>query len=317
MHPGVDFFPLLVVTVLAVAVPVLLHRIPRLSIPIVVGEIVAGIVVGPTGLDLITGANPYLDFLKLFGFAYLMFMCGLEIDFRLLHTAERDESAASRWPPGPLAMALVSFVAALAAAAACALLLRRWGVVDNVLLMALVLSTTSLGVVAPVLKEHGMSRSRLGQYILVASVVADLATVTLVSVYVIFHTRGLTLDLFLVVGLLATAFLVYGLVKLAGRYVDLEELVDDLSHATAQLDTRGALALSVIFIALAQVLGQEVILGAFLAGAIVSLLSADEGSLLRPKLHALGYGFFIPIFFIMVGVDFDLRALLIAPHHGA
>jgi Trk K+ transport system NAD-binding subunit len=70
----------------------------------------------------------------------------------------------------------------------------------------------------------------------------------------------------------------------------------------------------VIFIALAQSLGVEVILGAFMAGVIVSLVSADEGSVLRPKLNALGYGFFIPIFFVMVGVQLDLAALAESPH---
>jgi Kef-type K+ transport system membrane component KefB/Trk K+ transport system NAD-binding subunit len=315
MEPNVDFYPLLVVSVLAVAVPVLLHRMPRVSVPIIVGEIIAGMVVGPNGLGLITGATPHLDFLMLFGFAYLMFLAGLEIDFGLLLEGPRMENgrAVYRMLSSPLGAGLMSFAVTLGVALAFSFLLFRWGLVANVFIMALVLSTTSLGVVAPVLRQHRLVRSELGQYILVAAVVGDLATVTLVSGYVILHTQGLTFEILLILGLLAATVLVYRVAKVSQRHLPLEELVDELSHATAQIDTRGALALAVVFIALAQGLGIEVILGAFLAGAIVSLLSAEEGSVVRPKLHALGYGFFIPIFFIMVGVGFDLQALLEVP----
>ena len=316
MEPHFDFTPLLIVSLLAVAVPVALHRIPRLRVPIVVGEIVAGIVVGPSVLGLIgPETDAWLEFLKLFGFAYLMFLSGLEIDFTVLKRVRRIQkgSAASRLVGGPLRAGIFAFVVTVSAALLCAQLLVDWGLASDPVVMALVLSTTSLGIVAPVLQERGLMRSLLGQYTLVASVVSDFCTVTIVSIYVILQTRGITFEVMFVLVLLAFTFLVYRLAGLSSRYPALRRLVDELSHATAQLDTRGALALAVVFIALAQGLGVEVILGAFMAGAIVSLVTADEGSALRPKLHALGYGFFIPIFFVMVGVDFDLQALLKAP----
>jgi Kef-type K+ transport system membrane component KefB/Trk K+ transport system NAD-binding subunit len=311
METQVDFTPLLVVSVLAVAVPVLLHRIPRIAVPIVVGEIIAGMIVGPYGLDLIGGERGQLEFLKLFGFAYLMFLSGLEIDFDVLFRGGKDRSggALKRIMRSPLGAGVASFGLTVVIALAFALWLAEAGLASNVWVMALILSTTSLGVVVPVLKERRLIRSPMGQYILVAAVIGDLATVMLISIYVILHTQGPTFEVLFVLVLLVATVAVYRLAKASQRHLPLEEIVEELSHATAQLDTRVALGLAVVFIALAQGLGVEVILGAFLAGAVVSLLSAEEGSSLRPKLNAIGYGFFIPIFFIMVGVDFDLGAL--------
>lgn len=311
MESQVDFSPLLVVSVLAVVVPILLHRVPRVAIPIVVGEIVAGMLAGPYGFNLIRGESPQLEFLKLFGFAYLMFLSGLEIDFDILFRGGgvSGSGKARRALTSPLGAALLSFSLTLAIALGCSLWLLETGLASNVWVMALILSTTSLGVVVPVLKERGLIRTPFGQYVLVASVIGDLATVMLISIYVILHTQGITFEVLFVLVLLLATFAVYRLAKTSQRHLPLEELIDELSHATAQLDTRVALGLAVVFIALAQGLGVEVILGAFLAGAVVSLLSAEEGSILRPKLNAIGYGFFIPIFFIMVGVDFDLGAL--------
>lgn len=312
MDTHFDFYPLLVVSILAVLVPVIVHRIPGIRVPIIVGEIVAGILVGPDLLGFIgRDPDPWLDFLRLFGFAYLMFLSGLEIDFGLL-LRKVDGRAGGRLRSavgGPLRAGLLCFAVTLIGALGCSVWVVRADLAGDVIVMALVLSTTSLGVVAPVLKERGLTGAPLGQYTLVAAVVGDFATVSLVSVYVILHTQGLTFELLFVLVLLAATILVYRLADAFQRHLPLESLFAELSHATAQLDTRGALALAVIFIALAQGLGLEVILGAFMAGAIVSLLSAEEGSVLRPKLNALGYGFFIPIFFILVGADLKLSAL--------
>lgn len=314
MEQHFDFFPLVIVSVLAVLVPIALHRIPKVFVPIVVGEILAGILVGPNGMGLIgSDVNSWLDFLKLFGFAYLMFISGLEIDFTVLRRDRPAGGGAARWTGGPLRAALLSFALTLGMSGLLGILLARTELVRDAAIMALVLSTTSLGIVAPVLRQRGLIRKPLGQYTLVAAVVGDFATVTLVSIYLILHTEGLTLEALFILVLLAVTFLAFRLAGLSQKHPGLARFVGELSHATAQLDTRGALALAVIFIALAQGLGVELILGAFMAGAIVSLLTEDEGSVLRAKLHALGYGFFIPIFFIMVGVDLDLQALTEAP----
>lgn len=90
----------------------------------------------------------------------------------------------------------------------------------------------------------------------------------------------------------------------------MQRLVEELAHSTSQIQVRATFALMVAFIALSRWLGTEIILGAFLAGTVISLLTGREGSTLHVKMEAIGYGFFIPVFFIVVGVRFDLPALL-------
>ncbi len=314
MEHAVDFSPLVVVTILAVAVPLLLRRFSR-TMPIVAGELIAGALVGPSGLNLITETNPWLDFLKLFGFSYLMFLSGLEVDFDLLleGSGKRPVAGWRKLVASPLRVAMVSFAATLSVAMVLSFFLAKWEVAGDPFIMTLILSTTSLGVVTPVLKERRVLYSPFGQHLLVGAVVWDFATLFLVGFYVSLYTSGLTIEILLILVLVGATFLIYRVAHLSRRHLPLERVFEDLSHATGQLDVRGALALAVVFIALAQSLGVEVILGAFLAGAIVALLSEEAGSSVRPKLNALGYGFFIPIFFVMVGVEFKLDSLTATP----
>ena len=162
----------------------------------------------------------------------------------------------------------------------------------------------------PVLKEQGFTGGSYGQTIIVSAMIADFSTILLISAYSIFYRQGLSVDLVLVLALIAAFLVVYRLTTFFKGFASVERFFRQLSSATAQLGMKGAFALAVLFMALAQGLGIEYILGSFLAGVIVSALSSGEGSELQEKLDALGYGFFVPIFFIMVGVGFDLPALL-------
>jgi Kef-type K+ transport system membrane component KefB len=301
------FLSLLLITGLAAFVPLLASQFRKLRVPIVVGEILAGILVGQSGLNLIE-PSPALDFLATFGFTYLMFLSGLEVDFTALNdTRARNEG---RTLDDPVSLGLVVFAVTVAGGLGGALVLAWAGLIQNPLIIALILSTTSLGIVVPVLKERKLAGTRYGQSLLISALVADFATLLLISVVVAALSHGLTLDLLLVL-LLLGAFVTLGRVgRLAASIPRLRRLVDELSHATAQIQVRGAFALMVAFIVLAEWLGTEIILGAFLAGAIISLLAKREGSHLHLKMEAMGFGFFVPIFFIMVGVGFDLPALL-------
>jgi Kef-type K+ transport system membrane component KefB/Trk K+ transport system NAD-binding subunit len=304
------FLSLLLITGLAATVPLLASRLRRLHVPIVVLEILVGIIIGKSGLDLIE-PSPALEFLALFGFTYLMFLSGLEVDFGALINSKR---VLTGQPLGdPLSLALAVFFLTVGGGMAVALGLTQAGLIQNPLIMALILSTTSLGIVVPVLKERNLSGTYYGQSLLVSALVADFATLLLISVAVAAVSRGLTLDLLLVLLLLGAFATLARMGQLAARVSSLRRVIEDLSHTTAQIQVRGAFALMVAFIVLAEGLGTEVILGAFLAGAIISLLADREGSHLHMKMEAIGFGFFVPIFFIMVGVSFDLPALLSSP----
>ena len=305
-----SFLSLLLITGLAAFVPLLASRLRRLRVPIVVGEILVGMVIGRSGLNLVE-FSPALDFLAIFGFTYLMFLSGLEVDFTTIKNLEggtRDRRLSN-----PLALGLGVFALTIGGGLAVAFVLTQVGLIENPLIMALILSTTSLGIVVPVLKERNLGSTIYGQSLLLSALVADFATLLLISVVVAALSRGLTFDLLLVL-LLLGAFATLGRVgQLVAGVPRLRRLVEELSHTTAQIRVRGAFALMVAFIVLAEWLGTEIILGAFLAGAIISLLAERRGSQLHMKMEAIGFGFFVPIFFIMVGVNFDLPALLSSP----
>lgn len=310
MHEETSFVSLLIVALLALGVPVITSQIRRVRIPTVVGEIAAGIIVGKSGLNLI-GQDPWLILLSTLGFSYLMFLSGLEVDFNeMIGRASQMSGSLRERLRSPSMLAVLSFAATLSVAFALSLGLKAAGLVRDAVLMGLILSTTSLGLVVPTLKERGELRTRYGQSLLLASLVADFATMLLISIYVIFHTSGLTLEMLLVLVLLGAFVTVYRVLLALQRHPPLERVFERVASAAGHVHTRGAFAIGLAFIALAEQLGIEAILGAFLGGALIALLSEEDESPLREQLDAMGYGFFIPIFFIMVGVNFDLKALL-------
>ncbi len=312
------YVSLLMITGLAVFVPVLASRFNKLKLPIVVGEILAGVLIGTSGLNLIQPSE-ILTFLKELGFVFLMFLSGLEVDFRRL--TDKSSSPGGKRPGwGPLPLACMTFAATCLLAFGVSSILAGMGMVKSPLLMSLILSTTSLGIVLPVLKEKELLGSDCGYHFWLAALVADLATLTLLTLVIASTSGGLELSVFLVLTLCVAFALTARLGRAFASVPILKQVFRELSHATAQIQVRGAVALMVAWVVLAEALGMEMILGAFLAGAFVRLMAGSEHSLLREKLDALGFGFFVPIFFIMVGVDFDLlvlfsstRALLLFP----
>ena len=313
MEEHASFVPLLIVIALAFVVPLITSRIRRIRIPTVVGEIIAGIIVGHSGLKLVE-PDTKLEILSLLGFAYLMFLSGLEVDFEAVfpRLGQLADSKRNRLDT-PLNLGMLSFGLTLVLAMVAAWGLHALDAADDPWLMALILSTTSLGLVMPVLKERGLMSKTFGQALLVSAVVADFVTMLLVSIYVVLHTRGLTPEVLLVLLLFGAFGSAYRLARLARRRFPGLELLQGLTQATAQIDVRGAFAVCLAFIALAENLGVEMILGAFLGGALIAMLSGKGSSDLHHRLDVIGYAFFIPIFFIMVGVRFDLGAILESP----
>lgn len=302
------FLSLLLITLLAVLVPVVLNHLHVVRLPLVVGEILAGIFIGQSGFNLVH-RTPTLDFLAEFGFTFLMFLSGLEVSFGMLQHSLRDGRKRLR-ASGPIPLAILNFALTLALATAIGFVLKHFGMARNGILMGLILSTTSLGIVVPILKERGMNATPYGQLLLVSSLLSDFATLLLLSITITVLSHGFSFEILFFLVLLAAFLAAARLGQWAKRIPGLLRMIEELSHATGQLRVRGAFALLVILVALAQALGVEIILGAFLAGAITSLLGGDDKTPLREKLDAIGYGFFVPIFFISVGANFDLGALL-------
>jgi Kef-type K+ transport system membrane component KefB/Trk K+ transport system NAD-binding subunit len=310
MEEHLDFAPLLIVLVLAFAVPLFLARLRWL--PVVVGEILAGVVIGTSGFGLVH-QDPMLEIFSNIGLSFLMFLAGLEIDFDKLFPAPKRGQRHT--PQGnkilPLSAGVYALTLALAVPAGFAL--NAIGLEGNPWLLAFILSATSLGVLLPVLKQREMSGTKTGQAIFYTAMLADFITVVLLTIFIIFLNKGFDLEVFSV-GLLFLAFFIF--YRLAGGFFRIQQIrtiIEELSHVTVQIKVRGAIAILMAFVVLAGALGLELILGAFLAGMIISLLKRPEDSDLVNKLEAFGFGFFIPVFFIAVGADLNLRALIDSP----
>jgi Kef-type K+ transport system membrane component KefB len=292
-----SFDSLLIVVAVAFAAPFLLGLRPSLRLPSVVLEIIAGIIVGPSVLGL-AEVDEAIEVIALVGLAFVLFLAGLEIEFDKLRGSVLRLTA--------LGFAL-SFVIALIVA----LGLQAAGLVETPLLIAIILCATSLGVLIPVLKDAGEINSTFGQLIIAAASVADFGAIILLSIF--FSGEGGTGSTLLLLGsLFVLAAVVYGATKGAEHSMRIRADLVRLQDTTAQIRVRAALLLFVGFAAVAEALGLEVILGAFVAGAIVSLADRDRAMThpdFRRKLEAIGFGFFIPVFFVASGVRFDLDAL--------
>lgn len=313
LQEGVEvpsFAPLLIVTALAAAIPLISDRLKVLPIPVIVGEILAGILLGESGFGIIQ-ESPYLTFLAEFGFVYLMFLSGLEIDFSRLRSAELAERRGGALG-NPITLGFAVFAGTVALAFLISLLLGAAGMVKSPLIMALILSTTSVGVVVPVLRDAGLTAGPFGQSMLLSALVADFSTMLLITVAIAAAAGGVTPELLLIVVLFVAFFGAWrvGAFLRRGHW---RRLVGTPRAAAAETRTRLAFALMVFFVVLSQWVGAEVILGAFLAGAAISLISNRESRTLEGKLSAIGFGFLIPIFFIHTGANFDFAMVTGSP----
>jgi Kef-type K+ transport system membrane component KefB len=314
MAESLSFYPLLIVVFLAFLVPITLSRFKKFSLPIVVGEILVGIIIGRSGLGWVQHHDPVLDLLAELGFVFLMFLSGMEIDFSSFGSMSSGQRRGRKALWGPVQLGGLSFALTLGLSTLVGFGLVRLELVPSPWMIALILSTTSLGVVVPVLKERGLNNGRFGQAIMIAALMADFITMLLITVVVAALSQGLTFEILLIGVLFVVFFLMYHFGMLFfNRIPGIRRLMDELSHATAQIKIRAAFTMMLIFVALAEFLGTEIILGAFLAGAIVSLLSTPDDAETKHQLESFGFGFFIPIFFIMVGVDFNFSALFSSP----
>ena len=318
MH-DVDFVPLLIITTLAFLIPLITIHLKTINVPVVVGEIVCGMIIGKSGFDIIE-IDAWLHFLSIFGFTFLMFLSGMEIDLSFLKKRretliiEDKQSEAKEKSHDPFMMGSKVFVLTLLSALAVSYVLFTLQLISHPLFLALILSTTSVGIVVPTLKELGISNGIFGQDLLFSSLVADFMTMLFISVYVAKISSGLSLDLLLILLIFVIFVVLYRLSHyLLGKTITIRTLLQP-SMQRIEIKTRAAFAIMIFFIVLSQKIGIEIILGAFLAGFLISLLS-EEGdlTLLHEKLNAVGFGFFIPLFFIMVGVRFDLRPLIENP----
>lgn len=294
---------LLIVVTMAFLTPILLHKLKLNFIPVVVAEIIMGLIIGKSGFQLVH-QDTWLTTLSTLGFIFLMFLSGLEIDFTAFSgTNKREILPSGKKEPNSFMASSLIFLGIFLLS----LLLSYWfvmtGFIQNAFLMTLIISTISLGVVVPTLKEGHMMKTVIGQIILLVAVIADLATMILLAIFVSIHDGGHG-NTWLLLILFAAGVALYFIAK---RFKN-RTFLEAMSKGTVQIGTRAVFTLIIVLVGLSETLGAENILGAFLAGVLVSLLSPNQE--LVHKLDSFGYGFLIPIFFVMVGVKLDIWSLL-------
>ena len=299
--PALSFDGILVVALVAVAVPVLLGLIPRLPVPGAVLEVLAGILIGPSVLGWVHLDVP-VRVLSDLGLGMLLFLAGLEIDV-----------AGLRGPLGRLAG--WAFGVSVLLGLACGYALSLAGVHGKPVFLAVVLVSTAAGLLLPLLKDAGLHRAQFGQLVMAAAALAELIPVVMLSL--LFSATSTTSEarfgsLMALLALLAVIGLALGRVR---NLAALDRLLDRLEDHSAQLRIRAALTLALAFAWLAARFGFASILGAFAAGLLVKTIDLTNRAphpQFQVKLEGIGFGFLVPIFFITTGVQFDVRALV---HH--
>lgn len=293
-----EYITLAIVAVLAFMSPLLAKR---LRAPVVVTELVFGMIIG--GLAAL--AQWYFDkpvlifgdilkFLANLGFVILLFLAGLEFDFQMLQQKGR----------GPITTGLIVFLLTFVLGM---VMLAPLGL-GNIFVMAIIMSTTSVGVVVPTLREISGLGKDYKQNIIISALVADFLTMLLL-VFIPFSVEGdifkIALSALIYIPMLALIFYISYKIGSAAMW-HFPDTLARFFHGKdpTELGVRASFMFLFFFIVVAMTLGIEAILGAFLAGILLSLLF-QEGALMAKKLFGLGYGFFIPVFFIYIGSSFD------------
>jgi Kef-type K+ transport system membrane component KefB len=280
------------------AAPLALGFFPRVRLPAIVLEIVLGIVIGPQVLGWVSIDTP-IQVMSLLGLAFLLLLAGLEVEYE-------------RFRGHLLRLTAIGYAISFALALLIGLGLHAAGLVKSPLLIGIALSATSLGIVIPVLKDAGQVGTPFGQLVVAGASIAEIATIVLLSLFFSGEAGALGVKL-LLLGLFGLFVLAVGAAVLgAEQSMRISATLLRLQDTTAEIRIRASFLLLALFVVLAERLGLEAILGAFLAGAILRLVDRDQMMThpqFRQKLEAVGYGVFVPVFFVATGVGFELKAL--------
>jgi Kef-type K+ transport system membrane component KefB len=284
---------LLVIASVAVLAPIAVDYLPGVRVPVVVVEIVIGIVVGPQALALATTGG-IVTTLSTFGLAFLFFLAGLEIDF-------------DRVRGRPLELAALGWVVSAALGFSFAAILHAEGRVISTLVVGLCLVTTSLGTLVPILKDRGLLETHFGTCVLAVGTIGEFGPIVLISLLLGVDRAGEAAAL---LGVFIAIAFTAALLALWWRPTRIMRLIERTMRESGQLAVRLSWLLLVLMLYITTRFGLDVILGAFAAGLVVGLVAqGPDGEPLRARLDAIGFGVFVPIFFVTSGMSLDVDAL--------
>lgn len=295
--PTGDAVSLLVIVACAVVAPLLSEVVRFVRIPSVLFELLLGIIVGPALLGW-AQLDPFVAGLSALGLSVLFFVAGYELDLQRL----RGE---------PLRRAGASWGITLLLAAVAGVTLASTGYVRSSLLVGLALTTTALGTLVPMLSDRGLLGTEFGRHVSAAGAIGEFGPVVAVTLLL-----GSSQPLAEAVLLVVFVVISVGVAALAARPQPPRLLAILQRHltTTSQLPVRVLMLLIVAMVAVASVLGLDTLLGAFAAGLIARrALLPEQARTLQPRIEAVSFGFFIPVFFVVSGMKFDVTALVEDP----
>jgi Kef-type K+ transport system membrane component KefB len=284
------------VTAVSLLAAVVVGLLPRLPVPQVVLLLAGGMVLGPDVLDV--GAAQDVRVLADVGLGFVFLLAGYELDLRLFR-----QDAGRR--------ALLAWAVSLGLALGVVGVLSATGVVRAFLPVALGLTTTALGTLLPVLRDKGLLGGRLGGYLLATGGVGELLPVLAIAVFL--GTQGRLAALLSLAGVAVLAVVLDLLRRGVREGSRLAAVVAAGQDETAQISLRATVLLLVALIAVTDQFHLDAVLGAFLAGIVLRRWVGGAAPQLEAKLDAVGYGFFIPVFFVASGMALDLRSIAEAP----
>jgi Kef-type K+ transport system membrane component KefB len=285
---------LVVVALVAALTPIVVAILPGPRVPQVVIFLIGGIIIGPHVLGLAETSS--IELLANIGLGFLFLLAGYELDPALL-----------RQRPGELAM--LGWVISAAIALGLTGALTATGYIRDTVPVALALTTTALGTLLPILRDNNMLGGQFGRYIFAAGAVGELFPILIIAIFLTRRGHFVALASVALVGVLALAL--SAMPWLTGHRV-VQRIVREGQDETAQITLRGAMVLLFVLLAIASRFGLDVVLGALLAGMVLRIWAHQSNmdiASLEHKFDAVGYGIFIPIFFISSGMSLDLKAI--------
>jgi Kef-type K+ transport system membrane component KefB len=293
--PDVGSLVLVLLASTLAAIAARLHH--RLLLPTVVVELVLGILIGPEVLD-IADSDAYIEFLANIGLVFLFFFAGLEV-------------IEKRVPRRELALGTAGWAASLAIGLTLGGVLHEAGLEAEGWLLGVALATTALGALVPILSDSGLLTTPLGRAVLGTGVAGEFWPIVVISVFLT-GVYGAMAEVLLLIGFGALVALAAA-AALRARPPRVLRILRETVHTTGQAAVRLSVFLLAALVLLANDVGFDFVLGAFAAGLVVGLaVETPEGEFVRMRLEGIGFGFLIPIYFVVTGMDFDLDSLLTA-----
>ncbi|MFX4302925.1 cation:proton antiporter [Alicyclobacillus tolerans] len=291
-------YSFLIILLFAYLFSQLSSRLPILRIPVTVSYLIFGIILQTQWIPLSEDDVQWLNHLADFGLLFLMYISGMEVDMRLLQFPSKVDNQKNN----PMLLGILIYCSTLLLSYLLCLSMVQWFHMNaNPYFLCLLFSTTSLGIILPILEESELIHTDFGQSILMSALLSDFLTMVILSLYLGRLSGDGAFSTLMTLAILPMTLVMYLILRVIQRLPYIRKYAGDAKNRL-----RAILAILALLCIIATATGAEPILASFLVGMLVSALPSRDKDKIRDYSHGIGYGFLIPIFFLSVGLDFDL-----------